>query len=161
MTILSDPGRNCWRHHRSLNMLSYAPPTEGRSYELDLDPLDRDGWDPREQLRRIGHIADKAFATPEVIRDLMLAFQELEEAWRSGPAGVCVHARRMLLAAQRETEGALEARRDSMPAGDARDRLCRALDSLARGVADADGELHAVIVDGLRAGEAAPAPADP
>ena len=67
-------------------------------------------------------------------------------------------ARGKLLEAQRETAGVLEARRNRMPAGDARDRLCRALDSLARGVADADDELDAAIVDALRTEEDSPAP---
>ena len=78
---------------------------------------------------------------------------------RSDPTCPFARARGKLLEAQRETVAILEARRDNMPAGNAKDRLCRALDSLARGVADADDELHAAIVDGLRSEEAAPAPA--
>ena len=166
MTILSDPDRNCWRHHPEHNMLTYTPPG-GSAYELDLDPLDRDGWDPREQLRRVKHIATKAFATVEVIYDLALALPEMEEAWChraamaavSGPTSPFARARGKLLEAQRETVGVLEARRNRMPPGEAKDRLCRALDSLARGVADADDELDTAIMDALRTEEASPATA--
>ena len=70
-------------------------------------------------------------------------------------------SREKLREAQRETMAVLEARRDSMPAGTDRDRLCRALDSLARGIADADAELHAAILAAPHIEEALPTPAGP
>ncbi len=77
------------------------------------------------------------------------------------PSCAFERVRERLREAQRETVAVLDARRDSMPAGADRDRLCRALDSLARGVADADDELHAAIVSAVHTDEdeAEPSPA--
>ena len=47
-----------------------------------------------------------------------------------------------------ETMSLLEARRDRLPPGDAKTKLCMALDALAAGHTDADRELHAAIQEG-------------
>ena len=150
---LSDLSRNGWQHDAARNVLVHTPP-EGAPYELDLGPLDRDGWNPREQLRRVKHVAGKAWATAEAVWDLTILFQELEAAWGSrADTAVPIaesqasRARGMLQEAHRETVQVLERRRDGMPAGADKNRLCRALDSLARGCADADDELCATLSD--------------
>ena len=149
-----DLSRNGWQHDAARNVLVYTPP-EGAPYELDLDPLDRDEWDPREQLRRVKHVASKAWATAEAVCDLTIVLQELEAAWcrradRAAPGGEhpAARARGMLQAARRQTVEVLERRRDEMPSGPDKDRLCRALDSFARGSADAADELYAALSGG-------------
>lgn len=81
---------------------------------------------------------------------------------QSHPSCAFERGREKLREVQRETMAVLEARRDSMPAGADRDRLCRALDSLARGVSDADDELQAAILAAPHIEEEAlPTPAGP
>ena len=144
---------NRWHHDTARNVLVHTPP-EGAPYELDLGPLDRDEWDPREQLRKVKHVAGKTWATAEAVWELMIVFQELEAAWchraeRAAPAArhPAARARGMLQEARRETVKVLEGRRDEMPSGPDKVRLCRALDSFARGSADADDELYAALGD--------------
>lgn len=149
----ADLSRNAWRYDRDLNLLVCNPP-DGSPYELELDRLDRDEWDPREQLRIVKHIAGKAWATAEMVWDLAILFQELEAAWRRQrdlavpvPESEASRARGMLRDAQGETARVLEGRRNGMAPGSEKARLCRVLDSLARGCADADDELAAVVAD--------------
>ena len=80
---------------------------------------------------------------------------------QSYPSRAYEQTRQRLREVQRETVALLEARRDGMPAGADRDRLCWALDSLARGVADADDELQAAIMIAPPTEEIEPVPASP